>query len=353
MTQPTAPDKPTKMIRNDALTGLRGIAALIVALGHISNQGLLPGWMGHGFEQIGVMIFFVLSAYLMTELYLLKDFRRHNIAYATARIGRVFPLYYAIVLISLFFTGISAWRYQFPTLLDAVLALCMISAPYELWAVPVEVQFYLLFAVIWMTRSTTRLLKTRLHLCITLFTVWIVCVAITLAKRKAGMEIGGLNLYIHFFIIGMLCSVFSDSIISFLSTDRHKTARWVLPVLAIISLIACIQPLRATFHVDVPTRGDPVAVLASFFVFLSTVNRLGPFDWLGSKFMVWLGDISYGFYLIHHIVLTALITYFRPSGGLYETAIILVVTVIIAQFSLYAFERPASRLIRSFGNTTN
>jgi len=50
------------------LTGLRGLAALIVFVSHSANVGLLPHFFGTGFGQVGVMIFFLLSGFLMSHL---------------------------------------------------------------------------------------------------------------------------------------------------------------------------------------------------------------------------------------------------------------------------------------------
>ena len=47
----------------------------------------------------GVMLFFLLSGFLMSYLYLDKDFSKGNITrYFIARTGRVLPLYLAVVL---------------------------------------------------------------------------------------------------------------------------------------------------------------------------------------------------------------------------------------------------------------
>ena len=49
------------------LDGLRGLAALLVVYSHAGQQGLVPKNTGTG--QIGVMLFFILSGFLMGWLY--------------------------------------------------------------------------------------------------------------------------------------------------------------------------------------------------------------------------------------------------------------------------------------------
>ena len=57
----------------NSLTGLRGMAAFIVFISHCANQGMLPAIFSNGFGQIGVMLFFILSGFLMGHLYLDKE----------------------------------------------------------------------------------------------------------------------------------------------------------------------------------------------------------------------------------------------------------------------------------------
>lgn len=87
------------------LTGLRGIAALWVALYHIHwvavSQGVAPVALRHGY--LAVDIFFVLSGYVMTMTY--ADRAAHwsparYLDFLVRRLGRVWPLY-ALVTVAL------------------------------------------------------------------------------------------------------------------------------------------------------------------------------------------------------------------------------------------------------------
>jgi len=101
------------MQRRPELDGLRGVAALIVLLSHVSNKtGLWGGIFGRGGGQIGVMLFFVLSGYLMGMLYLDRPFRRIEVQrYVVHRGARIVPLYYLIVLLSFISVGTSGLLY--------------------------------------------------------------------------------------------------------------------------------------------------------------------------------------------------------------------------------------------------
>ncbi len=84
-----------------ALTGLRGFAALLVFVTHASHQRSFLPRSVHIYGQVGVMLFFVLSGFLLGYLYLERSpSRKQLIRYSAARIGRVVPLYLAVVLLS-------------------------------------------------------------------------------------------------------------------------------------------------------------------------------------------------------------------------------------------------------------
>ncbi len=134
------------------LTGLRGMAGLIVLISHSANQGLLPALFGNGFGQVGVMIFFVLSGFLMAHLYLYKDFNNRNIkAFAFARMGRVLPLFITLIILSYLITTkiYPEFHYRIDSFAVLAKALLFIRAPYEYWTIPIEVQFYVFFIAMW------------------------------------------------------------------------------------------------------------------------------------------------------------------------------------------------------------
>ena len=136
------------------LNMLRGLAALIVVISHFSNitNGFFGGYLGSGAGQIGVMIFFVLSGFLMSFLYLDRSFNFNNIiSYCIARVARIAPLFIILVAGSylLHIFGFKQILYKIPDLASFISHLLLMSGDSVLWTIPAEVFFYLAFIPLW------------------------------------------------------------------------------------------------------------------------------------------------------------------------------------------------------------
>ena len=83
----------------DSLDGLRGFACLLVVLGHLAKEELIFDIKGIG--QLGVMLFFVLSGFLMALLYTDQRLNAERLSvYAVRRVFRVVPAYVAVAVLS-------------------------------------------------------------------------------------------------------------------------------------------------------------------------------------------------------------------------------------------------------------
>ena len=132
----------------EALDGLRGLAALIVVASHASNLGLhlIPGWSLSGIGKSGVYLFFVLSAFLLTQQWLSATREqvhsvRYGIGYLIRRFARIYPLYLAILLtgwalgpkgLGVPMDGAAVWTH-----------LTLREGRDVYWSIPVEFLFYL------------------------------------------------------------------------------------------------------------------------------------------------------------------------------------------------------------------
>jgi peptidoglycan/LPS O-acetylase OafA/YrhL len=135
----------------EMLTGLRGFAVVIVFVSHLSSTGLITPLLSNGYGQIGVMIFFLLSGFLMSHLYIETSCDKVSLVrYIKYIAARVFPLFLLIVVGSYLISFIvDDFYYKFRSLEEFYKAVLFLSAKRELWAIPVEVQFYAVFIIVW------------------------------------------------------------------------------------------------------------------------------------------------------------------------------------------------------------
>ncbi len=146
------------------LDTLRAIAALVVVIGHIELQKKengIPNLINHPYIKlasghIGVVLFFVLSGFLITYLLVKEKEKAGKIAFKKfyiRRIFRIWPLYYLILLLSFLF-----FRADYSL---GSAALCMSIFPNiahafnmgwptspQLWSIGVEEQFYLFWPLV-------------------------------------------------------------------------------------------------------------------------------------------------------------------------------------------------------------
>lgn len=143
--------------RLPALDGLRGLAALAVLFSHAHNFGL-PQPVPPALGVWGVLLFFVLSGFLIGHLYLGRPFDAGSLArYGAARIARIVPLYYLVIL--------GSWllgRFVAPDFVyrlgdvDLLRHLAFTGSAYVFWSIAPEFQFYAVFPVLWWAAARAR-----------------------------------------------------------------------------------------------------------------------------------------------------------------------------------------------------
>ncbi|MEC4087284.1 acyltransferase [Pseudoalteromonas rubra] len=141
------------------LNALRGIAAIIVFVTHFSDiTHWLDGALGGGAGAYGVMLFFLLSGFLMSHLYLGTGFTPRGVKhYFVARFARVVPLYLLVVFASFTLTqGGSDLLYHIPDHQALLAHVLFLHGDSVLWSIPPEVQFYVLFVLLWLFAATRR-----------------------------------------------------------------------------------------------------------------------------------------------------------------------------------------------------
>lgn len=329
-----------------SLDGLRGFAAMAVFFAHAGSEGFIALSHTQGLGKIGVALFYTLSGFLMAHLYLERPWtggERRN--YMVARFARILPLFYVAVLfgaVVLFTTGLSVYGFRTPV--HIALNLGFIRGNGVLWSVPVEVQFYLIFLLLWGAAAKGRLGMAVLGI---------------LLLQLAGLAVLGggedssnaLVYWLHYFLVGIGLSRLQAARGALLARWRaHPAMGWV----AVVGLIFCLALMPgvrlAAGWPFLPVYSDPFVLVAVFgFALLSLLGR-GPFRIFATKPMGWLGARSFGIYLFHVPVLliaAALLSPTVKSGGL-GFALVLGLTLLVADLLHRIVERPAGRALRGW-----
>lgn len=329
------------------LNTLRGLAALIVFTTHFSDiTHWLNGALGGGSGAYGVMLFFMLSGFLMSYLYLDKDFSQNNmIRYFLARVGRVLPLYLAVVFGSYFCTltgNDSLYRIlDFNALLGHLLFLYGESV---LWSIPAEIQFYLIFIAFW---ALSKSLKGYIYLSI----VAVMILLFLTNFPKIYGDINGVpyNVFsvlrtLPFFFVGVVFGMQYR----YLTIPEYLKKHWFILALCLIPLMyPAFSPLNTPDKTRMWLSYEVLLVMSAVFfciVFLVPNNNL----LLANKFGDFIGKISYSLYLLHMPIITKV----NQLALSVEIKLLLsfVLSVLVAYISYRCFERPVAKVIRNLAS---
>ena len=332
------------------LNGFRGLAVLIVFGSHASNVYFHGAVTGFGGGQLGVMLFFMLSGFLMAHLYFSRDAAASaQVQFAINRIARIYPMFTFVVLACYLVKvlGIPLLVYQIVSFKDVLFNLTFIRGYEVLWTIGPEVIFYGIFLVLWKLQHINRVSFFIAVIAMTAF-AW---VPLTVAPTNS---LFALHEKLPYFLVGCVLGMQSDSLIANeLSTKAWvKTAFWCCAAIFFISM-----PQLVRLIADVPTRltGDPWPDPWSFPFYLITttglfVTSIIAKPWLlTNRLMIYLGNISFSFYLLHLAILKNI----QPLLPTYPVLGILLSGLIALGLSSICYaciERPARTVIRHFAN---
>lgn len=322
---------------------LRALAALIVLITHFSDvTGWLDTSLGGRAEQYGVMLFFMLSGFLMAYLYFDKPFAKDNIKhYLLARAGRVLPLYFIVVLLSfclplLGFQGL----YDISQVNYLVSHLLFVKGESVLWTIAPEIQFYLLFLGFWFLAAW------RPGYIYVVVVVTLLLLFFTNFPRPHG-SVGGVPYDLHLFrslpcfLIGMVLGANYKSIKvpAYLRKNIFLLALLLIPM-----LYPDFSPVRSDAKMRMWLSYEVLLVMSAvFFCVVFMVPDNNPL--LANRVGDFLGKISYSLYLLHMPILVQLNKLSLPDE--WALVIFLVSSILVAYLCYQYVERPFAKWIRA------
>lgn len=327
----------SKTVRFERADGIRGLACLIVLITHaVSVFYINAAKYVAGTGKIGVWLFFVLSAFLLTCKFEATGFRIGAISrYILGRVLRILPLFaIAIVTYRLLGTaGIDSWK-------DVSDCLLFNRDFVHLWTIPVEFKFY----------------------------IWLPILAFVLTRTKQRWGITGLFLafaLLLFFhqlfwpyrmtqinsietIWYLPCFGFGIALAALNFTTNIPSALENLLYLVIALCLIIITPGARHFIFALPFDNSLsnkfifVGSLWSAFIFCVMRGKGFISKLMQTKFLKTLGNSSYSIYLFHWLIYIRLAKLYPNNGFVMFIAFLAAIFVGIV---IYRFcERPMEKL---------
>jgi len=327
---------------------------------YFSQRGL-PAWLAQSLSGAigagghGVDLFFVLSAYLITELLLREKDAMGSLdvkSFYLRRMLRIWPLYYFFVPLAAFVPylnpqGAFSLKYVIPFLFLAGNWSTIVFGPTgsvaePLWSVSVEEQFYLAWPPIVAQLSRRGIAIAAL---IMMGAANLTRVAL-LVKHSTGWQIWA-NTFTH------LDAMAGGILLAILLRDRKLKINLWLRVLLITAGAAAIAYFG--YFDEVHTGVSRISVLAGYPVIALSCSVI-LFAVIGlqsrAKSLQYLGKISYGLYVYHltciRIIDKVLFAHWGSLGIVLRSVVALGLTSLVAAISYRFLESPFLRLKRRF-----
>jgi peptidoglycan/LPS O-acetylase OafA/YrhL len=353
--------------RRPDLDLLRFIFFLMVFGSHTAPFPHLRWLMSAGGD--GVCFFFLLSAFLITDLLMMERTQTHSVnagSFLLRRALRIVPLYLLAIVVGtglgLLIPSMHVPARSLPWLLSFTYNIYVAHSGWDsnalgpLWSLSVEWQFYL--AIPWIVKfGGRRALSIFFVVCLLASYGTLLLLGSAHAVPSTGVWA---NSFVQF-------QFFAAGIVLALQLHRHS---WNISISRRIALliggfaILALQQRFVNVHGSAPVTasrlccGYLLILLCGMMIFLSLFNWPLPIY----KSLRYLGEISYGLYVYHMLFLYILV--YRTAGSselLVPTgwhaalvdAISLGLTILTAHVSYQYFERPFLRLKQRYATISS
>ena len=345
--------------------GLRGVAILLVLIGHSQFLQALPHLRGLEYARFGVDLFFVLSGFLITGILLESKGSEHYFRnFCARRALRIWPLYYLVLLVAFVVGPIVAPSMRhaaagtWPAFVFYVQNIALVyrdSYPFGLgatWSLAVEEQFYMTWPLL------VFLLKRR-----TLAIVSASLVVVSLSLRLAGYSHSAPSGFIHQFTLSRLDAIaFGTLAALWLRSPSCTLGRWRAGACQFLALgVAGVTLARFVMHRNSSIVGYTFLGMAFAGLLGISVVSDARSSLLGRSltagWLRYIGKTSYGIYLLHYPIFL-LVTHFADSRSflalnplarnLLASADEMLLAILAASLSWHFLEKPLLKLKERF-----
>lgn len=328
-----------------ALDGLRGLAAMIVLISHLHLFHFSTDNLGRG----GVLLFFALSGFLMAHLHLKQSFNATSLRrFCAARIARIVPLYYAVVLLAYLAThvlGLEAFKTYAMDTGQLLRLLAFVGSVSVFWSVGPEFQFYGFFVLMW---AITVLHGNWRRLALVALAIFAVACYAASPRLPGILFVSKLQI----FLAGVAAALLRWWLAEHAPLDAR--GKGVLQLAACGAVLLLVMPsermLLPTFPAAAVAEHSrwyyadlPRVVLAGFAVLAFSYSTWASNRLLGNPLARELGRSSFSIYLLHEPVIgimrvTGLFTQLGPWAA---SALCVVLSTLLAALVNRIYETPA------------
>lgn len=352
-------------MRIEQLTFTRFLAAISIVVFHYGQKSFVfnNDYVGFLFIQanVGVSYFFILSGFVMVIAYEKKT----KICYAEyfkSRFARIYPIYcFAIFLLLLtqFLTRSIDFEGFFLNLfmIQAWLPGKALSFNSPGWSLSVEAFFYVIFPVLFNVIYKRGNYKT---ITITVLLFWLMSQIIFHLLLSTNLNEAYLFkdkdllyspiMHLNEFLVGNLAGLFYVNRIK----SKRNNFDWQIGIVVIVILLVMRFPIGLNLH------NGLLALLFIPLILLISFNEGVITKIFKSKFCVFLGEISFGIYILQYPVFSlissySLNKYFNISDVTLVFFIRLLILIVLSAVAYVYIEKPIQNKIKNikFSNKNN
>lgn len=327
------------------IDGLRAMALAAVMADHY-----LPPLRSRIWLLDGVLLFFVISGFLITRILLTyRDEIEAGMAtpasafraFYIRRALRIFPAYYVLVFAMIALgmtTDLAPWHLTYTTNIWSALHNKFAPDGGHFWSLSVEEQFYLCWPLI--VIATPRK-----------FLPWIM-----LALIAASLSFRALSDYFQWGLarrvltIGNLYCLLAGSLLGWAYHLKRSSVILLLRRCSFIAILVLPFALGDSFLIFTIIRPAILALISVLLVDICANESRGLFGKIMSTPPItYLGRISYGMYLYHLFVMAIIGSHFQGKlGAIADAAIWTSATIALASASWFLMEKPINALKSNF-----
>lgn len=344
------------------LTSLRFIFAWIVFISHLTfleqSENPFFVWLFQSICKegyIGVSFFFILSGFILSYRYENIVLNKEQIKkFYVARFSRIYPLHVLTLLLAIPLTihilnrDIAMWLIEWIANLTLTQSFIPIKSMYFSfnslsWSISNEMFFYLLFPMILWALRKFKIIKNLLLPVL----IGIAIVLVFLIPRDFQHQI----FYIHPFlrIIDFIIGIYLFQLFTYVKKRKFELKYNFLEASSSIFLILffCLhhfipQVLRYSFYYWFPIS----YLLFSFSFQKGILSKL-----LSNKVCVYLGEISFAFYMFHQLILRYFEIFNRKFFQIDNESIVVLcvffLSLAVSHFSYILYEKPIAYYLKN------